>query len=118
MAQRNWNSWGTEAQERENQGLCPGTRVILNTTPTSGSQGPALAYPTKWPAMHAVHVITLVFFPLHSQGNSAEEPSGVTSEGNSPSHFPTCPLKVRVLFYPHPTPTHPPTLAYKSILSR
>lgn len=45
-------------------------------------------------------VLTSVSFCLHSQGNSAEDPSGVTSEGNRLPYLPTLPLKLIVLSLP------------------
>lgn len=53
-------------------------------------------------------VLTPVSFRLHSQGNSAEDPSGVTSEGNRPPYLPTLPLKLIALSLP--------VLAYKPTL--
>lgn len=53
-------------------------------------------------------VLTPVSFCLHPQGNSAEDPSGVTSEGNRPPYLPTLPLKLTALSLP--------VLAYKPTL--
>lgn len=84
MAQRNLNTWSLKlAQEGVNQGLCPDTRVSLSTTPALVLVK-GLSLPTVWQAVQLPAVLTSLSFPLHSQGSSAEEASGVTSEGNRP----------------------------------